>query len=528
MKGKKRGILIPILLIALVIAGCNSQPADATNANDAAEGGDMAGGELNIAINAQPPTLDTHLTTTSVALDVTRNIFETLVAPNAKHEPVPVLAESIESSEDGKTYTFHLRKGVKFHNGKEMTAEDVEASMNRWLENSARAKLLLSDATFKAEDSDTVVLKLKQHASDVLDIMAGRGQFPAIMPKEVVESATEEGVKEFIGTGPFQFKEWKQDQYIHLEKFEDYEAVDEEPSGLAGKKEALVDDVYYHIVTDPSTRLAGIQTGEYDVADTMPYDNYEQLKNTPNVETYISFDEGTLNLSYNKKEGIMTDPKMRQAINAALDMDKIMLASFANEDLYKLSPSYMNTEQVNWASEAGKEAYNQADAEKAKSMLKEAGYNGEEITLMATRDYDYHYNSAVVVKEQLEQIGMKVKLEIYDWPTLVDLREDPANWDLLIVGTGYVTTPSQLLVVNPDYAGWTNDAKITELLDTIRASKTQEEAKQHWDQLQGYIWNEYVPFSLFGHYSRIVATTDKLEGFTVFQGPIPWNTKVTE
>src|SRR5690625_2634442 len=217
--------------------------------------------------------------------------------------------------------------------------------------------------------------------------MAGRGQFPAIMPKDIIETATGDGVSEIIGTGPFQFEEWKQDQHIQLMKFDDYQSVDEEPSGMAGKKEVFVDNVYYDIVTDPSTRLAGVQTGEYDIADEIPYDNYEQIKNDPALESYVTFDDGTLNVSYNKKEGLMTDPEMRQAINTVLDMDAIMLASFADEDLFITDPSYMNTEQVNWASDAGHELYNQSNPDEAESLLEEAGYNGEEIVLMSTRDY---------------------------------------------------------------------------------------------------------------------------------------------
>ena len=97
--------------------------------------------ELNIALTAQPPTLDTALTVSAVALDTAGNIFERFYTLNANYEPVPALAESVERSEDGLTYTFALRQGVKFHNGKEMTSEDVVASMNRWLVTSSRAKV---------------------------------------------------------------------------------------------------------------------------------------------------------------------------------------------------------------------------------------------------------------------------------------------------------------------------------------------------------------------------------------------------
>src|SRR5690625_3855844 len=285
--------------------------------------------------------------------------------------------------------------------------------------------------------------------------MAGRGQIPANMTKEVIDNAKEDGIQEYIGTGPFKFEEWKQDQYIRLVKFDDYVAQDEPTSGMVGKKEALVDNLYYHVVTDSATRLAGLLTGEYDITDSMPYDNYEQIKEANGVETHVFLD-GSLNMFYNKKEGIMADANMRKMVNAAIDSEAVMHASFADEELYLLSPSIMNPEMVTWATDAGEEVYNQGDIDRVKQLMDEFGYDGEEIRLLATRDYDYHYNAAIVVKEQLEQAGMTVELNVFDWATLLESREDPSTWDIFFTGTGYVTTPSQLLQVSSEYAGWTN------------------------------------------------------------------------
>lgn len=540
---KKKFLFFILLFIFLIFTGCNASTSTETiseeneeskeveeesTENDLKGVDESTGNELNIAVTAQPPIIDPHMTTATAALEIARNVFETLVALNEQYQPTNMLAETIDISDDGLEYTFHLREGVTFHNGKELTAEDVVASMNRWLEKSSDAQAYLSSAVFEEKDKYTVVMTVEEYSTDVLEILAARGQFPAIMPKEIIESAEAEGVTEIIGTGPFQYEEWEQDQYIHLSKYSDYKPVDDEPSGLSGRKEALVDHIYFHFVPDTSTRLAGIQTGEYDIADTMPYDYYEQLLEMPDLETHISFDAGTHNLYFNKKEGMMTDKKMRQAINAALDNDAIMLASYANEDLYDLHSSYMNPEQVNWASDAGSESYNQNDLEKAKKLLKEAGYDEEEITLLTSRDYDYHYNAAVVVKEQLEQLGMVINLEVYDWPTYQEQRDDPEKWDLITIGNGYVSTPSQLLPISSNWIGWADDPKIDDLLKKIRTAPSQEEAKAYWDELQGFLWNDYVPIVSFGHKSRIITTSNKVKGFEIFSGPIVWNVSIEE
>lgn len=527
MVGKKRGILIFILILVTVVAGCNGQTEEATNADNSTDSNESIGGELRYALNSQPSTLDSHLTTGSVERQTSRHIFETLVTLNSEYKQVPMLAESVDKSEDGKTYTFHLRKGVKFHNGKEMTAEDVVASMIRWMEKSAMAKETMGDAVFEAKEKYTVVLKLQEPSLGALDVMASPKQFPAIMPKEVVETADSDGVAEYIGTGPFKFMEWKQDQYIHLTKFEEYQPVNGGSDGLSGKKEALVEDLYFDIVTDPSTRQSGLQTGLYDIADGIPHNSYEQLKNDPNLNTFVGT-YGNIVHVYNKKQGLFTDVKMRKAVNAALDSDKIMLAAFSDEDLYDINPGYMDKEQKNWYSEAGKEAYNQANPEKAKRLLEEAGYNGEVVRILTTRDSQYLYDSAVVVSEQLEQIGMKVKLEVYDWATYVDRRDNPENWDLLSAGLSIITTPSQHLALSSTWPGWTEDEKVNSLLEKIKMSASQEEAKKQWDTLQGYLWTEYLPVSKYGDYTYIIATTKQVEGFTIFDGPVLWNTKITE
>ncbi|WP_164553405.1 ABC transporter substrate-binding protein [Brevibacillus marinus] len=521
MKVGKR-IIVSMMVLLLMLAGCSSETAsDANTATNSPEGKKEGKKELRVALVTQPPTLDQPTTTATVTRDTARLMFETLLTTNSKYKAVPMLAESVET-EDNQTYTFHLRKGVKFHNGKEMTAEDVVASMNRWLEKSSITGNIFKGATFEATNQYTVVLRLQQPSPLALDTMATAKMAAAIMPKEVVESAPPEGVTEYIGTGPYKFVEWKQDQYIHFTKFEDYRPVAAEPDGLAGRKEALVDDIYFYIVPDASTRMAGLQSGQYDFIYTVPFDNYEQLKNNP--ELYPVFDTyGEMILLYNKVEGLASNFKMRQAINAALDIDKIMLASYAHEDLYWLQPGYMTRVVSNWASNAGSEFYNQKDPEKAKQLLAEIGYNNEEFTIMTTRDYPQFYNAAVVIQEQLKAIGLNVKLEIYDWATLLDKQNDTGVWDAVVTGTSTVTTPSQLISLSETYAGGTHDPKIKELLQSIETSANYEEAKKLWDELQAYAWEHYLPITVLGGYNNLYGASKKVKAITTLSGPVYWN-----
>lgn len=521
---RKHYVFITMMILMIVFAGCGSDSAS----QDDGENSDDVSGELRVALNAQPPTLDPHMTTAAATSDTARLAFETLLTVDFDYQPMPMLAESVEESDENKVFTFHLREGVTFHNGTEMTAEDVVASMNRWIENSSVAKEAFGTATFEEIDDYTVVLELEQSSSIALDVMSSKEQFAAIMPKEVIDEADAEGVKEFIGTGPFEFVEWKQDQYVHFTKYDDYKPLDVPADGLGGKKEALVKDIYFDIVTDSSTRVAGIQSGQYDIAYSIPFDNFEQLENDPNVNVetvYVS----TMDMLYNKQGGLMEDIKMRQAVNAALNLDDILQASFVYEDLYLTDSGYMSKDIRHWASDAGSDMYNQNDPERAQELFDEAGYDGEEIVLMTTRDYEHYYNASVVIKEQLEQIGVQTSLEVYDWPTIVERREDPEAWDLFVNAFPFKSDPTQLLQINPDFAGGVEDTKVKELLDAIRTSPSQEEAKEYWDELQEYAWTGFLPITKIGTFASIYGVSDKVEGFTVGQmGAMLWNTKVVD
>lgn len=519
-----------VALFALIIVGCqsstHSEESGETNATSTSHHSEN-GGELRVGVSAQPPTLDSHKISSIATLYVISQFYESLVAVNSHYEVIPQLAESVDQSEDGKTYTFQLREGVLFHNGKEMKAEDVVASLNRWKDISPTGILKsIQEGSFSAKDEYTVVLEVLEPSPLILLSMASN-RYAAVMPKEVVESADTVGISEFIGTGPFKFVEWKQDQYIHLTKFEDYEPIDLPADGASGKKEALVDDLYFDIVTDASTQVAGIQTGEYDIILDLPNEHYEQVKANGDVQVDVGM-YGTMNVVFNKNQGLFADRKMRQAVNAALDFDEILLASFINEDLYRANSSYMLEEKGNWYTEAGSEFYNEQNIEKAKKLLEESGYSGETVRLLTTRDYEHIYNTSVVVKEQLEQIGIPVELEVYDWPTVKSKVDDPETWELFATGYDGKSTPLENVYFNENFISPPVDEKTIALLRAIETSPTEGEAYDLWYELQAHAW-EALPIIKLGDFPKISVLGNHVKGYEYFNAmPILWNTSVSK
>lgn len=520
MKRKKFVKLISIFTaVSLVFAGCGSSEKQETTGEKTTKN------EMHIAISANPPSLDSQAINSNIVGGIGTHIYEPLFAMNDSYEPTPVLAESYEVSEDGMIYTIKLRQGVKFHNGKEMTADDVVASMNRWVEVSAKANTLIGGTTFEKVDDYTVKMTVNKAAADILMILASPIQFAAIYPSEVVEAAGADGITEYIGTGPYKVSEWKQDQYVMLEKYEEYQASPNASTGLAGVKNASTEIIYFDVVTDTATRIAGVQSGQYDIAEEIPADNYEELSQDSNLKMDVE-NGGTLNLFLNTTKGIMADQNMRQAILAALNCDDILLASYGNADLYQANAGWCIPSDTQWGTDAGKEYYNQNNPEKAKELLAKAGYNNEKIVLVTTEDYPEMYNSTLVVQEQLKNAGINAEVETYDFATFMEKRSNPETFDMFITSNSYNMLPIQLSVLDKGWAGLDRQ-EVTDGINAIRSAATTEEASAAWKELQTFLY-EYGAATVLGHYTGIKAMKNTVEGVEYLRFSIYWNTTVAE
>jgi peptide/nickel transport system substrate-binding protein len=232
-------------------------------------------------------------------------------------------------------------------------------------------------------------------------------------------------------------------------------------------------------------------------------------------------------LVFNKQQGLFSNEKARQAVNYALDKELVLRSSFGDERFYTMEPSLFRKEQIDWYSDAGKELYNPKDMEKAKQLLQEAGYNGEEIVILTSRDYAYQYNAAVATQQLLEQLGIKSKLDTYDWGTLLERRSNPEAWDIFFTGWDTSVIPHQYNFLSSEakWPGWTNSPEIDQLLVDIQYAPSQAEARALYSQLQQKFW-EYLPIINVGTYNKINGMSDKVKGFRDFIGPVVWNVSV--
>ncbi len=309
------------------------------------------GGVLRVGNLGEPPALDAHWTTASITETLTNHIYEGLYSLDSGARPIPMLAEGHTVSKDGLTYTFKLRQGIKFHNGKEMTSDDVVASLTRWGKQSSYGKALFAQvAEFRAVDKYTVQMQLKEKSAIVLISLAVPNNFGAIYPKEIAEKfPPEQKVTEYVGTGPFKLAEWKPDQYIRMVRFDDYKSRNEPPNGYGGGKTAYVDEIRWVPVPEVATRVAQVETGELEFADDLNLDAYDRLKKNSNVKTIVSKPYYWLVAVFNKKEGLMTNQKLRQAWQAAIDIEPIMKnVAGGHSEFYRMDNSLAPVEITTW------------------------------------------------------------------------------------------------------------------------------------------------------------------------------------
>ena len=484
--------------------------------------------KLVIALNAQPPSFDPHVTTAGLTNQLSRNVFEFLLTQDANLQLQPALAASWNVSEDGRSYTFKLRKGVKFHDGASLTPEDVVVSMERWGRLSVPGKAAMAGAKWSEKGEDTVVLEVPAASFMIpYTLASGYNQNAAIMPASILEKAGDKPVRDIIGTGPYKFGEWVPDQDIRLVRNENYTPFDGPQSGLAGDRTPHINSLEFVFVSDDATRLLGLQTGEYDVVPEIPYDSAADVLADKNLRAE-SYSWNILNVYFNKAKGLFTNVDARRAVDIGLDRKSILLSAAANQQFFDINYHMMLKDQEGmWNTKVGAEGFNPVDGAGAQELFKKAGYNGEELTLITSRDLSEMYNASVVIQQQLAGLGLKVKIESYDWPTFTEIRNKKDAWDLMVLSNSFKFEPSQNLILSKDFAGWTNDPKLEELLKKFRGAATMEEAKSLYDELQA--WNQvYLPAAKVGDLDVVIAAGKHVGALPVMGGPVWWSAKLAE
>jgi len=479
---------------------------------------------LNLAMIGEPPTLDVMSTPADLVCIIMQHVYEPLFTFDAKANLVPMLAETLPKvSADGKQYSITLRKGVKLHSGRELDAEDVVASLKRWMEVSPRGKSISAQvADLSAKGPLTVEITLKNAYAPLLSQLAMASGMAAIMAKESLAQP----LREYVGTGPYQFKERKPDQYVLLTRFDGYSARKEAASGYGGKRVAVMDELRFVPVPNANTRVEGALAGQFHYADLLPIEALGRLEKAPGkVVPLMTPSFGFPYLVFNTKEGSMTQQAVRQAAQTAIGEGEMLAAGFGDTRFFIAEGNHF-PKGTPFYSDAGTTHYNERDAKKAKAQAEQAGYKGEPVRILTSRQYDFHYNMALIMAEQLKRAGFKAELNVVEWATLLQRRADPKLWDIYITHSGLfpepMLSPPQLGDGAP---GWWSSTSKQQALAALNQEPNPAKRGALWAKVQQVVYDE-VPYIQVGKFASLSARSPALEGYTPYTYPFFWNTSL--
>ncbi len=392
------------------------------------------GGDFVFGQEANVNSLDQMTSAAISTRNIAMNIFEALMTRDENNHPIPDLADSVTESPDHLTYTFKLRQGVHFQNGKPMTSADVAASFNRYSKVGIERSMLDNVDRWDTPDPDTFVIHMKKVQPTFLTLLSSFSVPIVIIPAEDKDVPPMQ--LKPIGTGPYQLVQSIPGSYVKLKRFEDYKPNTnfEQRTGFGGYKQACFDTVTFRIVTEPGARVAGLQTGEVQGVEDVPTKSLPTLKNNKNV-TLLPLPNWWIQIAEPNTANPPTDNlDFRKAVQAALDMNQIMQA--ATDGNYRLNVGFQYPNQPDY-SDAGKSTYNLHDPALAKQYLKRSGYKGEPVVLLTDKDYTPMYNSALVMQQQLQAIGINVQLKVTDWPTSIAISTNQVTgWNFFFTGWG--------------------------------------------------------------------------------------------
>jgi peptide/nickel transport system substrate-binding protein len=496
------------------------------------------GGTVKFIPHAGLRIVDPHWTTAYVSRNHSYLVYDTLFAMDKDFKPQPQMVDKWSASKDGLTYTFTLRKGMKWHDGAPVTARDAVASLKRWeLKGPIGIKLAAVTQSLEATGELVFTLVLKEPFGLVLDALAKpSGEVPFIIPERLAATDPSKQIEDYTGSGPFKFvrEEFQPGAKSVYVRFADYLPRAEPPNNLSGGKVVHVDRVEWVAIPDNNTAAAALNAGEVDMYESPPVDLLPLLKTSGKVTIQVMDPLGfQMGLRFNHLQPPFNNAAMRKAVLYMVNQDDVMtVVAGSDPDFHRACNAifFCNTP---FGNTAGAEDVKQ-DFAKAKQLLAEAGYKGEKVVMMDPTDLNVLHSAVLATVPQLRKGGLNVEVQAMDWGTLLTRRtskepSDKGGWNMLITaGSGAdLIFPLSNFFINPlcdkGWFGWYCDPKMQALQDqwTRTADPAKSQALRVDMQREAYA---AVPFAPLGQYQQPMAYRG-LTGVVPAVVPVFWGMK---
>ncbi len=498
-KGVRFAVLLLILATAVALVACKGGKEKRDGEKDEQEGvssGEVVpGGSVTVGITQDLDSLDPHNMAYAGTREVLFNVFEGLVKPDSTGELQPAVAEEFTISEDAKTYTFTLRDGVKFHNGNEVTAEDVKYSIERYADIQGEESVFSIMEEVSIPDGSTVEVRLSEGNSEFLaELTMG------VMPKDYAEVDTNP-----MGTGPFAYEDYQPGEYLKVKKFAEY-WLPERP---------YLDDVTFKIVTDTDAALLELQAGTLDVYQYLTNDQTDGLYSDFNIlEGSVNYVQG---LFLNNAYAPFDDVRVRQAMNYAVDKQGINDLLFGGKSHIigtHMMPAF--TKYYNAETE-GVYGY---DVERAKELLAEADCeDGFDLTIIVPNNYKPHAATAEVVVENLKAVGVRAKIEMVEFTTWYSDVYVERNFEATLVAVDGTLAPSSWMAKNEsdsdnNFTNYKNE-EFDKLFEEAKKTTNDEEKVEMYKELQMMLAEDAASVYLQDP-ANLLALNKKLTGYSFY------------
>ena len=505
------------LAVGLILFGLLGDSGAAAPQSGGTYRSSMATDLTNVDLHKTPAEID------NAVLGMT--VYEPLFTFDGKFNVQPFLCESYKYSQDGLSLTLTLRKGVKFHNGSELQAEDAKFCLDRVRDPKlpgAHRNTLANVKEVKVTGPYQVQILMNKPIPNILQILATGVGMIGMMPKKVVEANDNKVVKP-IGTGPYEFVSWERDSKVTLKRFAGYSSADGPANGYLGKRHAYFDQIIFYVMKEPATRIMALDRGDIDAVPVLPYQQIDDLKKRQDiaVETGLVPSAPWYMFYLNFNHPYLSKLDFRKALAYALDRKEITKAAVwgygtptfsiihpqlpaYSPDLEKMAPYY--------------------DPAKAKEFLSKTGYKGEKIKILTSKNYTPMYDQVLAAQAMWAAIGINTEVEVVDWATHLARWQKGEHEILSFAMIGRLDPLSQTVPLGRNYYFNYKNEEVFALREAMERTWDPEKQNELFRKIYALTCQD-IPFLINFYIHNSIALKPYVKGreeFDLFGGRV-WN-----